>query len=482
MGRRLAAAVLTLALAAGPGAAQEAFRPEPWLADLDQLRDALSAGYANLDWQAERGMDLPGAYARAQTRIAAARDVYAARRVFDRFLASFADGHLEVRWPTPPASTMPPPAAEPDLCARLGYFDVGDAGAIATRLPGFRHVGRADAHLPAGVVAVAGRKVGVLRIPIFTPSGLPRLCDELLAQAKLTRQSACDDACAARLVEAADTAFVEEMRGQVAALAAERPDVLLIDIADNGGGNDSPLALARLVTARPVRRPPMALVRGAPAAEELAARQVDVKAALGSGPPAQQAALARFDTDLTHAVAAARTACDRRPLWTGAAPGCSGLVDEPVYDGPLPPRTAGQALPDWVQVASPTARFPAVTALWRGPLVVLGDWNSASSSELFAAMVQDAGAAVVVGSRTFGAGCGHVTRAAPVMLANSGGVVSMPDCVRRRADGSNEVVGIQPDVAVGLQMYDSPRQRLELVSAALPAALDLAARRARAPE
>ena len=73
-----------------------------------------------------------------------------------------------------------------------------------------------------------------------------------------------------------------------------------------------------------------------------------------------------------------------------------------------------------------------------------------------------------------------MTDAGPVTLANSRAIVSMPDCVRHRADGANEVAGVQPDVAVGLRTYDTPKQRLDLVENALPAALDLAVRRSRA--
>jgi hypothetical protein len=37
----------------------------------------------------------------------------------------------------------------------------------------------------------------------------------------------------------------------------------------------------------------------------------------------------------------------------------------------------------------------------------------------------------------------------------------MPDCVRLRADGSNEVNGVRPDVLVLWARRDSPYQRAE---------------------
>lgn len=52
-------------------------------------------------------------------------------------------------------------------------------------------------------------------------------------------------------------------------------------------------------------------------------------------------------------------------------------------------------------------------------------------------------------------------------LKNSGGEVEMPDCVRFRADGSNESGGITPDVLVPWTKHDSSFQRVKKLIAAL---------------
>ena len=59
----------------------------------------------------------------------------------------------------------------------------------------------------------------------------------------------------------------------------------------------------------------------------------------------------------------------------------------------------------------------------------------------------------------------------PVALKHSGGQLVMPDCARLRADGSNELDGIQPRFLVGFREYDSATQRVQRFSAALPQAL-----------
>jgi hypothetical protein len=471
----LAGALAALGLLAAGPAAAEPFSPAPWVADLDQLRDAMSLRYPNLDWAVERGMDLPATYARARSRLEAARDDYQARSALERFVKAFADGHFEIRWPAPPppAAAAPRAEAQPPLCERLGWFEFGD-NAIAPRLPGFRRLGAEGSPFTAGVVEVAGRQVGVLRVPLFEPQGFPALCDRLLAEAKLTPQSPCDETCQQKLSLKADVMFGEELRRQLAAVAAARPDVLLVDLADNGGGNDSALLLAKLVTDKPLRRPRAAFIRVPEITEELQARWTDVHAAAAAAKGPERAALQRFDAALARARTEATVACDRSGLWRGEAVACSALVDEPAYDGPLPVTAPGAPLPDWLEIAAPYARFGPAEPIWRGPLIVLVDWNSASATELFAAMLQDAHAALIVGAPTFGAGCGHVSGAGPVTLKNSGAVVSMPDCMRFRADGTDEVAGVQPDLAIGFRIYETPKQRLELLQRKLPEAVDRA--------
>ena len=428
----------------------------PWLADLEQLRDAMSAGYANLEWQAQRGYDLPVAYARARGRLEAARDSYEARRAVERFLAGFGDGHLEVHWP----STSKAPASAPQpLCARLGYFEVPDDGGPAMHLPGQRTIGPLDAHLKAGILTVANRKLAILRIGMFSPHGYPDICERVARDRGLTAQSPCDETCHHSFEQAADRAFIDEMARQLAAITALKPDALLIDIAANGGGNDSSLALARMVTARPLARAQGGGLRGPDWGRELADREADVPKALAVATPADRAALSAFATQLQTARADAAKTCDRSPLWLGRPISCTARVPEPLYKG------------FWSYLPDAQDPIAAAKPVWNGPLFVLVDSGSASSSEWFAAMLQDSKAATIIGSVTFGAGCGHMTGALPVKLTHTGGVVSMPDCWRLRANGENEAGGVEPDVLIAFRDRDAPPQRTARLARALPRAL-----------
>jgi C-terminal processing protease CtpA/Prc len=121
------------------------------------------------------------------------------------------------------------------------------------------------------------------------------------------------------------------------------------------------------------------------------------------------------------------------------------------------------------------AQFPYHDGVWDGPLVILADQETWSAAEDFAAVLQDGGAAIVLGARTGGAGCGHTSGGTPTPLRNSGAILELPDCVRFRADGSNEVRGVIPDILLGLKAQDGRRFKAALVEPALAAAVGRAA-------
>ena len=121
-------------------------------------------------------------------------------------------------------------------------------------------------------------------------------------------------------------------------------------------------------------------------------------------------------------------------------------------------------------------KFNYPEGVWRGPLIVLVDGGTGSAAEQFAAVLQDNKVAIVMGSPTVGAGCGHTDGGTPTTLKNSGGVLELPDCARFRADGSNEVTGVQPDVLVGLRSGDGRHRQGIRVSEKLSEAIERALR------
>jgi hypothetical protein len=77
----------------------------------------------------------------------------------------------------------------------------------------------------------------------------------------------------------------------------------------------------------------------------------------------------------------------------------------------------------------------------------------------------------LLGSPTRGAGFGYTKGGIRTVLKNSGAQVKMPNGVRFRADGTNEVAGITPSVRVAWRTNDSAYQRAARVLAVLPDAI-----------
>ncbi|MGQ0560734.1 MAG: S41 family peptidase, partial [Gemmatimonadota bacterium] len=89
------------------------------------------------------------------------------------------------------------------------------------------------------------------------------------------------------------------------------------------------------------------------------------------------------------ALASPRVACDLSPIWSGNRVACWNVVEKPRY------RT--DAYLSELRQPQP----------YDGKLYIMVDENTASASELFAAVLQDNRAATIIGTKTVGVGCGY---------------------------------------------------------------------------
>ena len=126
----------------------------------------------------------------------------------------------------------------------------------------------------------------------------------------------------------------------------------------------------------------------------------------------------------------------------------------------------------WAATVFSPMEFPWREGVWRGPLIVLVDRNTWSAAEEFAAVLQDNHAGRIMGEPTGGAGCGHTNGGWLATLSHSRATLDLPDCVRLRADGTNEVRGIVPDILVGWRNSDGPKLRAAAMLDALKEAVN----------
>jgi hypothetical protein len=436
------------------------FDSRPWLEDLEQVRAAVAAKYANLDWSVfERETDLPALFADTAKRVTAATSEAEARAAFERMARRMGDGHVGFHWPG--AKSNNAPAAPVADCVALGY-DARQAGApLASLASGYVPLADAPAfEFPAGMISVGGHKVGVVRIGLFSPNAFPELCTASLPALNIASGSVCDESCSDRIETWTSARLTDHFAAQLRALKAAGADVLLVDVTSNGGGSEWAEAAVRMVTAVKLKSARMGFVRGAHWVRSFAKHERELRDAANAAAPEDRELLNGLAEEMDRYRREAESQCDSAPIWRREKPACEwvlkGFYAAGLVAAPDMPRLQDKK---WASLVFEPVKFNYEEGVWQGPLIVLVDGNTWSAAEEFAAELQDNRAAVIVGAPTGGAGCGHTDGGTPTTLNNSGGVFDLPDCVRFRADGSNEVMGIQPDVLVGLRADDGPHRR-----------------------
>ena len=156
--------------------------------------------------------------------------------------------------------------------------------------------------------------------------------------------------------------------------------------------------------------------------------------------------------------------CEMGWVWQEQRPwnpeGASRLVEAGFASGQLDHYPASAASErGWVSSFFWPARVDSFRGAWTGPVYVLTDGKTGSSAEMFTATMRDNLIAKMVGTPTVGAGAGFMVDEPPVELPHSHLRFQIPNCVRLRADGTNEVAGIKPDIPVLPTEGEDPRGR-----------------------
>lgn len=466
MHRSRIAAALAVTFATLAAAPALAFDREAWLKDFAQLKAELAAAYANLDWAVEsRRMDLPGLADRVEGLLAKAESDGEARRLFESFLAKFGDGHLRIRWPKPEAPAGAAPAGDPAQtaarsCADLGYRRPRDEGLDFSALPRYRKLATPEsASFPAGVLeTVGGKRLGIVRIALLMEGAFPEVCEQVHPA-----PAPCDGKCEARIESEVGRRIGAALAAQLAALEKRGVHAIAVDLTANGGGSDWAEAAARIVTTPGLASPRMAFIRHPHWVEQFRMRLEDVERDLARAdlPEGARPALEKARAAIRESARVAAEPCDRNAAWEGRAT-CALVAREPAWHSTGLPETKPRFDVSGLSadhVFYFPARYDPPEGAYRGRLAVLVDGDTASAAELFAATLQDNRRATIIGAPTFGSGCGYTGGGIAIRLANSRARLHLPDCVRLRADGTNEVEGIVPDVLVPWRAGLSRHQR-----------------------
>jgi hypothetical protein len=454
-----------------------------WQQDYAQLKQALEQGYANLAWKASGagGVDLPALDRTTNDALARATSDAQAIDAIRAFVAGFHDGHfseLAYRAAAPgPAVEPVDPILTPDDgaggCAALGFASTGSVAFTLPfeQLPGFRLVSDGlGSTFRTGTVSRAGAQIGVIRIQAFRARAFPAAC--LRSWATLCRKG--KPVTAGAVIDAAANQWFADLVGAIRALGQAGANALVIDIGNNSGGDDSGDWTARVFTDRPVRSARLLMVDAPVSAGYFDEQIDDLGKALagkptGEGKKALSEALAFFTRQKQ---AIGQRHCDLSWSWREQRPwfptGCNRLLAAGYaggYSAGLAKGAFGDE--DLVGNLSSASMIEEWYAAWTGPTYVVTDQRSYSAAEMFAAVMQDNHIAKIVGVRTGQDGCGFMTDGPPLVLTHSRLRFRMPNCMRLRADGSNEEAGIAPDIPILPTEKESDRARAERAVAAI---------------
>lgn len=486
--RSIHACRLALLLAAAVGLAGTAPAADPgWLADYQVLKAAMERDYANLAWFAspQGGVDLPRLDRRTRAAIRRAGTGEEARTAIRDFIAALDDGHFSLLSP-PPADPGPaaPEPAQRDLanepaqqaCAARGY---GNRSPVFfslpfESLPGFTLIATGEeGSFRLGTLRLAGLTLGIVRIRNFSPTQYPAACVAAWAAASPAERRDLEG-----FADRVETQWLASLAAAIGRLKADRPGALIVDVGSNSGGDDSGDWIARLFSGQSLRSSRVRMTSGALATRYLDQEISELEGALArSTDEASRAAGARaLVTMRARRSAAAAPGCDLHWVWTERRPwdptGCARLADVGFASGVVASDDEAAAPDEAIarHIHWPSRARP-FRGSWEGPTYVLVNGTTYSSAEMFAAVLQNNRAARVVGVTSGGDGCGFMIDTDPLTLPHLALRIRMPNCVRLRGDGSDEVAGVTPDLPILARAGESPRARAQRLIEAIRAEL-----------
>ena len=478
---------IACALCLSATASGQTFDRNAWLRDYATLKQALEKRYSNLAWfaSAEGGVDLPALDRRTLAALRAARTDDDARTALLSFVRSFHDGHfsqLAALQPPPATKSVEPPRPEYTRqdaatgCAALNYapYDRPSFSLPLETIPGFRLLADGITTPFRAGILTGGEppiRVGIIRIAAFEENSDQGLClkawtrDEVWdANGKLIRGA---------LQKQVERAWYNAIAELLRTFNAEEVAAVLVDVGNNSGGDDSGDIAARMFTTKPLRSAALWMTQD-PTSSGYFDEQLEALRAAEKLDPPNEIVRKAIATFVAQKEQLTRDACDLSWVWRTrrewSSNQCRRLVEAGSAGGPL-----AYLAPDAVANAEVgrLLHWPSTVSslwgTWSGPLYVLTDGRTYSSAEMFAAVLQNNGAAKTVGSRTGGDGCGFMTNPGPVILPHSRLRFRVPNCVRMRADGTDEVAGVKPDIPILATEGERDRARALRVFEALRA-------------
>lgn len=455
-----------------------------WLDDFEHLKSELATGYANLEWIAKHNnIDLAAHAAETEEKLRGTGSERKARKIIEEFLKAFGDPHLRAKksdppeynassggtWTGPPASSSAKDALEAFGYSKGKY----NFGIDFESLDGFDVTTLEDNPFPTGVLTLDdGRKLGVIRIKYFGDDRYYNSAEIVWNEFQPTiEEENCNGDCWWKYTLQARERLMRHLQTSVEQIQEAGAGAIVVDITGNGGGSEWCEDVARLFSAKRLRPRDGSFIKHPHSAQRITGdiESIDADLARDDLPTEMRTMLEVSRAQHEKLLAAVQTPCDATSLWDARTSGleCQRLMVDPhgqyQKDGFDPEIVASLHAE---HILFDNIRHPDYVGVYDGPLFVAIDGGTASASEQFATLLDYNKVATLVGETTYGAGCGYTSGGIKVYLENTKLRVWMSDCVRMRADGENELAGVEPHIK-GWDEGDKGKTRAEKTVAAI---------------
>lgn len=424
------------------------FSSKPWLEDYLALREHISKSYANLEYLIKYyKIDAYELNEKTISAINAAKTEKEAREAVDQFVATFKDGHFRLRKPEAPkvegntSSTQIDNTSSGEAACKAMDFSWDKKFAFRFPIEGVKVLEKAEGEFPYLVVEKGGAKVGIIRIADFRDEVYPQTCIEVWNKYAKNLKAKCDEQCRDDFRhKAMRIALVDKFYAALTSVRKANVKALVIDLTRNGGGTDWVGDITALMTDKK-------LVCGRRGFIKHPHHVKNFQEMLNELRAEKKPDLRKIKSTEDQLKLASEN-CDRTPIWTqkGISLACSAVG-----------YSAG------TNCKYGDINFKGKTK-YTGKLFFLVDDYTASAAEDIVARHLDSKTATIIGGHTHGSGCGYINGGIKFTLPHSGLDVRVPDCIRERADGTNEVVGIEPDIKLDMSKLGDPAFLSDLIA------------------
>lgn len=408
-----------------------------WVEDFFQLKKIIADVYPNLDVALNtHKLDLPQLSKQTEARLKTASSKDDAVKILQSFVEQFKDGHFKIE-----PLNLPSTNKTSDVPLNQSTTGIAACKALGAEAKGFhfafltdKESGFGELHLqgkafPYTTMKVRSKKIGFIKVPSFLSQHYPDVCAVEWETYRNSLSSNCDKECKDKFMYVVvPNRLLQHLQTTIDNLEKENISALVIDLANNGGGNDWVGAVTRMVTKKPILCGQFGFVRHQHWIKNIEGKIKDFREQIKDATVSEKIKkeLAQAESDL----AEAKKSCDRSQIWKhkNFKSKCDVIVKRQV------------------DTCDVDTEFTFNTGIYDGPLYILVNNNTASAAEDIVVRLKESEAAKIIGSKTHGSGCGFTNGGIDIKLKHLNLKVRIPDCARYLRTGANEVEGIAPNI------------------------------------